>query len=122
MSYTWAALALGVATAYFLYLYGRAKAGTLPLNGVTGLRTGATMRNPAVWRDTHQRYAAVFLIDAVLFGLGAGTLVTLPGVLKQQAGALEWISLSIVVVIVLVAVTTIVGGALAHNYAKSIQG
>ncbi|MDO4785046.1 MAG: SdpI family protein [Propionibacteriaceae bacterium] len=122
MSYIWAALALGVVTAYFLYLYGRAKAGTLPLNGVVGLRTGATMRNAAVWRDTHQRYAAVFFVDAVLFGLGAGTLVTLPGVLKQQAGSLEWISLSIVVIMVLIGATTFIGGVLAHNYAKSIQG
>lgn len=117
----WAALALGVVSAYFLYLYGRAKTGTLPLNAVTGLRTGATMRNAAVWRDTHQRYSAVFFVDAVLFGLGAVTLVTLPGAWNQQAGSVEWASIAVVVVMVLVGATTFIGGLLAHNYAKTIQ-
>lgn len=115
----WAALALAVVSAYFLYLYGRAKAGTLPLNAVTGLRTGATMRNAAVWRDTHRRYAAVFFVDAVLFGFGAVALVTLPGLSAERSGPLEWVNIVVVAVMVLAGAVTIVGGVLAHRYASA---
>lgn len=106
-------LALMGVSILFFFLFRRARAGALPLNHATGLRTKAIMSSEDVWIAVHRKYAWVLMAP------GAGFF--LAGLWLVSAAAIPALSPVVMPVFGTMLVVLVIGGISADKYARSIR-
>lgn len=108
------AACLVVVALFFVVIYAKARARTLPLNGTIGFRTRAIMRDESTWERTHQRFAPVFLADGLLFAF-AGVWLALSSFVAALKGSANYVVLAAMCTLLLF---TVVGGVMANRFAS----
>lgn len=108
------AVCMVVVALFFVVIYAKARARTLPLNEAIGFRTRAIMRDEPTWERTHQRFAPVFLADGLLFAF-AGVWLALSSFVPALKGSANYVVLAAMCTLLLI---TVVGGVMANRFAS----
>lgn len=108
------AVCLVAVAVFFVVIYVKARARTLPLNEAIGFRTRAIMRDEPTWERTHQRFAPVFLADGLLFAF-AGVWLALSSFVAALKGSANYVVLVAMCTLLLI---TVVGGVMANRFAS----
>ena len=108
------AVCLVAVAVFFVVIYVKARARTLPLNRAIGFRTEAIMRDEPTWERTHQRFAPVFLADGLLFAF-AGVWLALSAFVAALKGSANYVVLAAMCTLLLI---NIVGGVMANRFAS----
>lgn len=108
------AVCLVVVALFFVVIYAKARAQTLPLNGAIGFRTRAIMRDEPTWERTHQRFAPVFLADGLLFAF-AGVWLAVSIFVPALRSSANYVVLTAMCTLLLI---TVVGGVMANRFAS----
>lgn len=108
------AVCLVAVAVFFVVIYAKARARTLPLNRAIGFRTEAIMRDEPTWERTHQRFAPVFLADGLLFAF-AGVWLAVSIFVPALKGSANYVVLAAMCILLLI---TVVGGVMANRFAS----
>ena len=97
------AVCLVAVAVFFVVIYVKARARTLPLNRAIGFRTEAIMRDEPTWERTHQRFAPVFLADGLLF-VFAGVWLAVSIFVPALKGSANYVVLAAMCALLLITV------------------
>lgn len=102
----------------FAWVYRAAQSGTLPFQNSIGIKTRWVMSSEVMWTRIHQKYAWIFLVDAIAFAV-LGLTIIIGGFLNgsiNETNASAGIVAIVTVAVMLV--VTVIGVAIANQDAK----